>query len=68
MCGKITLHGQLLTLKDPNIQTYLQTFVKLMHYFTKFANCLIHDCKFDIKFKLGLLNVQKAQRAESLIF
>ena len=24
-----------------------------MHYFTKFANCFINNCEFDIKFKLG---------------
>ena len=40
LCGKITLKGQLRTMRDKNIQTCLQIFVKLMHYFTKFANFL----------------------------
>ena len=37
MCGQITLQGQLIAIRDKNIQTYLQIFVKLMHYFTNFA-------------------------------
>ena len=32
MCGKITIQGQLLTIRDTNIQTCLQVFLKLMHY------------------------------------
>ena len=54
LSGKITLQGQLLTIRDTNIQTCSQIFVKLMHYFTKFANFFINNCKFDIKLKLGL--------------
>ena len=54
MCAQITLQGQLLTIRDKNIQTCLQIFVKLMQYFTKFANFFINIFKFDIKLKLGL--------------
>ena len=53
MGGKITLQGQLITIGDTNIQTSLQIFVKLVHYFTKFANFFINKCNFEIKFKLG---------------
>ena len=53
MCGEITQQGQLLAIIDKNVQTCLQIFVKLMQYFTKFANFFINNCKFDIKFKLG---------------
>ena len=53
MCSQITLQGQLLTIRDKNIQTCLQTCVKLLHYFTKIAN-FVNNCKFDIKLKLGL--------------
>ena len=52
--AKITLQGQFRMKMDNNIQTCLQIFVKLMHYFTKFANFFINNCKFDIKLKLGL--------------
>ena len=55
MCGKITLRGQLLTIRDKKIQTCLQIFVKLMHYFAKFGNFFIINCKFDIRFKLGFV-------------
>ena len=55
LCDKITLQGQLRTMRDTNIQTCLQIFVKLMHYFTKFANFFINNCKFDIKLTLGKL-------------
>ena len=51
---RITLKNQLITIRDTNIQTSLQIFVKLMHYFSKFSNFFINNCKFDIKFKLGL--------------
>ena len=54
LCGKITLQGQLRTIRDTNIQTCLQIFVKLMHYFyTKIANFSLNNCKFDIKLTLG---------------
>ena len=53
MCGQITVQGQLLRIRDKNIQTCLQLFVKLMHYFTKFAKFFIKNCKFDIKLKIG---------------
>ena len=51
--GKINLQGQLITIRETNIQTSLQIFVKLMHYFTKFTNFFTNKCKFDIKFNLG---------------
>ena len=53
MCGKVTLQGQLQTIRDKNIQSCLQIFVQLMRYFTKFANFFIISFKFEIKFKLG---------------
>ena len=52
LCAKITLQGQLRTIRDINIPTCLQIFVKLMHYFTKFAFFFINNCQFDIKLKL----------------
>ena len=54
MCGQISLQGQLITIRDKYIQTCLQIFVNLMHYFTKFAKFLINNCNSDIKLKLGL--------------
>ena len=35
MCGEIALQRQLLTIRDKNIQAFLQIFVKLMNYFYK---------------------------------
>ena len=55
MSGKIIVQSQLITIRDTNIQTSLQIFVKLMHYFTKFVNFFINNCKFDKKFKLVCL-------------
>ena len=54
LCGKITLQGQLRTIRHTNIQTCLQIFVILMHYFTKFSNFFINNCKLDITLKLGV--------------
>ena len=53
MRGQITLQGQLLTIRDKNIQTCFQILVKLMHYITNFAKFFINNWRFDIKRKLG---------------
>ena len=53
MSCQIAIQGQLLMIRDKSIQTSLQISVKLKHYFTKFANFFLNNCKFDIKLKLG---------------
>ena len=68
MCGKITLQGQLITIRDKNIQTCLQRFVKLMHYFTKFANFFKNNFKFDITIKLGLSKEERWKKLVSCLY